>query len=273
MNFDDKTYKTIEDYLHGRLSESDKVAFESLMEENDNLNQEVQELRELMHFIGEDDDALEFEVTDKSTHEKYVNYFESEESEKLNDLLEEVFADPNETGKVISINRKPFIYKLIAAMLVIALGIPFVLKIISTSPNKLYSANFIVEDIEWVEKGVENELKSQAEFAFNAKDYVAAKESLEEIVALEANNYEAIYYLALCNQKLEDFDQAKIEYQKITASSSLLKNDAFWNLTLIELKEKNYTAALENLGKIAKDKKYDQKKLKLEKKLKRLLKS
>ncbi len=272
MNFDDSTYKLIEAYLHNSLSKSEKDDFEKRLKKDVNLNRLVKEMKEMMQLFGEEGINLNknYRVNNKGQYREYKKYFEGEESEQLNQLLNEIGNKSDSKKEVIKLKNRFNFIRVAAAILILAICIPLALKFTAQTPNKLYTSNFNPEKIEWIEKGDKQQIKTDAQYAFNSGDFEKAQTYLASILEDNPNDYETILFCGIAFQELDKFENAKEQYQKIINSNALLKDDAYWYLALIEVKHKRYDISLSYLNKIQKNKTYDEKVSKLKKKVSRL---
>ena len=99
-------------------------------------------------------------------------------------------------------------------------------------------------------RGASDQLKSQAEQAFNRKDFAAAQTALSKVLEAEPDNLTARLFQGICLIETDQFSQARTVLSPIADGASALKGDAQWYVALSYLKEKNMDAWQEALKKI-----------------------
>ena len=272
MSFDDATYRLVEDYLHNRLSKNEHDNFEEKLTSDNELKQLILEMQEMIQLFGKEGISKDYKVEDVEKRNLYKNYLESDESQQLTNLLEDISNNTSKKGSIIKMKNQFNFLRVAAAFVILAISIPLVLKLSTPNSGRLYTSNFHPPPIEWTEKGSINQNETDAQDAFNNRRYEEAQHHLQEILRIKPNDYEALLYLGITFQEQNLFKEASINYQKIIESGSLLKNEALWNMALIELKNKNYNQAIISLNHIKGDKYLETKVEILTKKLKRLQK-
>lgn len=249
MIFDDATYQLIEKYLQGRMTLEESSFFIQRMENDSELKQHVIELKELAQLIGESEtENPTYELNETKNFEAYKNYFESKKANELQGIL-------NEVSKEFSAPKKKVFYltnrfRVIAASFIGILLVVTFLQTRNPNPSKLYASNMVHEPISWVEKGNEEVLLFDAQEAFNKQQYKLCKEKLEQLLKLNPVNDEALLYLAICLQELNKFNEASDIYLKLIESNSLFSENAYWYLSLVELKNENFNQTLYYIAQI-----------------------
>ena len=99
--------------------------------------------------------------------------------------------------------------------------------------------------------GDTEQAKTDAETAFNQKDYGKALTALDQVLTDEPDNIKAKLSRGICLLELNRTAEARAVFEPLAAGSSALKADAIWYVALSYLKENNLAACKAELSKIA----------------------
>jgi hypothetical protein len=100
------------------------------------------------------------------------------------------------------------------------------------------------------ELGATEQIKSQAEAAFNAQDFARALPALEEIARAEPGNLTARLYQGICLLEIDRAAEARAVLEPLAAGNSALRGEAAWYIALSYLQEKNVESCRAALQKI-----------------------
>lgn len=93
--------------------------------------------------------------------------------------------------------------------------------------------------------------KTDAETAFNQKDYGRALAALEQVLVTEPNNIKVQLNKGICLLELNRTAEARAVFLLLASGNSALREEAVWYLGLSYLQEKNLAACKAELAKIA----------------------
>ncbi len=93
--------------------------------------------------------------------------------------------------------------------------------------------------------------KTDAQTAFDQKDYARALAALEQVLASEPENIKAKLYQGICLLELKRSVEARAVLEPLSAGNSALREDANWYIGLSYLQENNTAACKTALAKIA----------------------
>lgn len=98
--------------------------------------------------------------------------------------------------------------------------------------------------------GETEQAKSDAETAFNQKDYAKALAALDQVLLAEPDNIKAKFYRGICLLELDRAAESRAVFEPLAAGNSALREDAAWYVALSYLQEKNTAACKAALLKI-----------------------
>ena len=213
-------YEIIDDYINGTLVGEALLAFETEMQTNKELADEVALYKTIQH-----------DLTNRIN-----NKTESDNLRKtLQSLNQTHFQKP--TAKVIPFKKIAMAISAIAAALVLL----FVLRNDGISAEKLY-ANEInnVEPISSNLRGIatDDEIE-KAKALYNAKNYTQALPKLKAIIEKNETETELVMALGICYLQTNKMDSAIQIFSKVTAGNSVFKNNAILYKALIFYKQNN----------------------------------
>lgn len=99
-------------------------------------------------------------------------------------------------------------------------------------------------------RGVADEAASEAESAFNEKNYPAAFAALDRLLVEQPTNLTAQLYKGICLVELDRTAEARAVLVPIANDTSALRIEAAWYVALSYLKEKNTAMCRSELSKI-----------------------
>lgn len=243
---------TIDNYLKGKLSVNETLAFEKQLQ-NDS------ELAELVSIQQNLFALQEFETTNKISNGKatagiqhYKNKIQEEETQKLFQIVKQI-GHKNENNKIK--NKSFSLVYYIAASIVIVLG-----------ASLYFNANsglehYYEENVNWSElpsytnKGNDGYSNfTNGEILFREKKYTEAIFTLEKMQPSEEWYPYALLYLGACYEQLNQNDKALFYFQKVSNINNFEENSrGYWCQLLVYLKMDNAHKAKELKTLILKD--------------------
>jgi len=224
-------YIEFESYLKNELTEIEKIAFEEKLQSDADFKQEFEIYK-----------ALETSLSSK---------FKNEESEQelrktLTNLGTQFIKEEVSTkrkSKVISL----FNYKKLMVAASIALLIGF---FIFKNGNPVYSDFANHTNLEFTVRGDNNQTITNAETAFNAKNYKTAFAQLTVLEAQFPNDIEIQLYKGICLLEMDKFSQAETIFETISRGNSAFLTKATWYKALSYLKQEQFEACKNTLKTI-----------------------
>jgi len=98
--------------------------------------------------------------------------------------------------------------------------------------------------------GETEQAKTEAETAFNQRDYVKALASLDQVLRTEPDNLKVTYYRGICLLELGRAAEARAVFEPLVTGNSAFQEDAIWYVALSYLQEKNMASCKIELTKI-----------------------
>jgi hypothetical protein len=217
----------LNNYFEGNLTEEEKEQFNELL-------------------FNDSEFKAEFEF-----HKKAKVAIALSERKKLKSLLNEI----ENSGKQ-KIKYKTWLSIAASVLIFLSIGYMFFWNNSSAKNDKLYAIYYeTFPNIEAPTTRGDNtlDIKSEAFFAYDSKDYKKAKELFSEIYKAEKTDY-AIFYIGLSEMELN-------EHKKAIKTFSLFEGDANnnfyyyikWYLSLCYLKENDIENAKKLLNEVAKN--------------------
>ena len=224
-------YIEFESYLKNELTEIEKIAFEEKLQSDADFKQEFEIYK-----------ALETSLSSK---------FKNEESEQelrktLTNLGTQFIKEEVSTkkkSKVISL----FNYKKLMVAASIAILISF---FIFKNGNPVYSDFANHTNLEFTVRGDNNQTITNAETAFNAKNYKTAFAQLTVLEAQFPNDIEIQLYKGICLLEMDKFSQAETIFETISKGNSAFLTKATWYKALSYLKQEQFEACKNTLKTI-----------------------
>lgn len=224
----DQDYILFETYLLGNLTEKENATFKNRLHNETEFKHAFDTYSELSGFLEH-----KFE-----NEEKLVSF-----QNNLKNIGNAYFDKQKTTKRVIKF--RPWQYA-IAASLVLFIGV-FSYNLFSI-PSYGDFASY--DTINLTVRGSQNDLITNAEKAFNTKNFTDAETYFSQLLSTDINNQELQLYKAISEIELNKFDKAEILLTKISQGNSAFKNKAIWYLALSKLKQKEYKECIEILKSI-----------------------
>lgn len=217
---EDRDYILFEDYLTNSLSESERETFENRLREDKPFRESFELYRETSAF-------LEHKFSDKTEREAF----------KAN-LSKISSANSDKTKTPSKKIRLLHPWKLaVAASLLVVFGIFFSQWF--TTPSYQDYADY--PQISLTVRGDGNQIKVEAENAFNAQNYHKAIPLLKSLLEIEPENKEIRLYLAVSLVEVNAFAEADTLFGILLKERSAHLNEVRWYAALSKLKQKEYT--------------------------------
>jgi hypothetical protein len=225
-------YDMINRYLDGEMNAEELKAFEAAMQQDAELQNEVELLKDVQSTLkiklhpGENETAL---------------------CNSLQEMNAEFFTDKTEQAKIIPLNRRRWMTA-IAAVFVLALLLTV------WQPWKkedLYKQYADIQMPGIAERGATTDslLKSAVE-NFNNKKFAEAIPAFETVLKDTAENSFVQYYYAIALLQNDHIEKARIQLSVLYDGTSIFKNDAAFYMALSYLKEKNKAVCKDWLNKV-----------------------
>jgi tetratricopeptide (TPR) repeat protein len=250
MSLSDTQYEQIQKYLDNELEESEKIAFEQEIAENEMLAQEVALFQKLPQYIGEGQSPDVDLETEHPQFKAYLKVFLSDESKQLENELENIgtafLQNENQetSNKVVAIYSRWKVLSAAAVVLVLFGSLWFLMK--PTSSTALYSSYVQHDAIILNQRGNEDEISKNAEELYNQGNYEAAIPLLLKVN--EQNlNFDVLLALGVSYLELDDYDNALAQFEAIGQSDAIIKDKALWYEAATYLKQNNRDLARQKL--------------------------
>ncbi|MEO1434163.1 MAG: hypothetical protein AAFV80_01410 [Bacteroidota bacterium] len=225
----DPFYNQIEDYLNGNLSATEQTAFETAMQTDAALAQEVE------------DNRLALEALDLLVERS------------LKDRLQELQSAREQKERF---TRKPFRIVAIAASFALLIAIAaYLITKQGYTDEALFAANYeqVQGDNNRGSDQVNLQLSSGIE-AFNAGDWALAIDALAAISSEDSNFAEAQFFIGQAHLELQQTKSARTAFQYLVDQQDVRYGDrAAWLIGLSYLLEGDELKARTELGTIAED--------------------
>ncbi len=240
MDFDERTYELIERYLNGELKGQELADFEARIESIPQLKEEININKELLAHFNE---GHTVEDSDKDLG----NFFKSREADDFRKKLDVALENSKKgaitknikEAKVKRMGWKPLA---IAASVLLLLGMFFLIpNMNSASPEDLYAYHTGHDNLNLVQKGVDQVYISEIQKAFNSKDYNLAGQLLQPVLDTLSSN--SPYWFDLNLASGLSFMQTGKEVKAEAIFKSLKESDfidapkATWHYVLALLKQ------------------------------------
>jgi TolA-binding protein len=225
----EESYLLFEQYLNNEMNFEEKESFENDLKSNVEMFESFEIYKDLNGYLK-----------NKFENESNLKTFK----ENLNNAAGA--NDKKFESKIFSI--KP-IYYAIAACFALIFGIIFFNQNNSTPTfNDYYqqqTANFS-------ERGDVIKILKQAQDAFNKDDYKLAA-SLFETILKSYPRPEIEFFYGISLMQINKFYESEKVFYKLIDGNSIFKNNAYWNLALLKLKQKDFESCKKILLQIPKD--------------------
>jgi hypothetical protein len=240
-----ETTRIIEAYLDGNLGNEERRS----LEERSAGDEEFRGLIKLHKEVNESIRDKDLHLFHNLIKKIQFNYFKTESHSSL---------DPQST------RLKPWRKNLlrIAAAIILIIGTGVILKysfVGNVNPEKLYNQFYTAYDADGVMRSAQTErtLLEDALFSYGHKDYTAALEKLEIIIAGDQTNYVAWFYKGLTCMETNTMEEAIYAFRTIPSSwNSPFIEHRDWYLALALLHDEKLEEAASAFRQIADNKGY-----------------
>lgn len=215
---EDTTYIAFDKYLNNELSKEELISFEKKLETDSEFQQEFEIYKALNSSLSS---TIENEAA------------EAELRNTLTDLGEKFIKEepPKKETKVIPLMN--YRKLMVAASIALLIGF-FIFKDGGTPAYSDYSNH---QTLELVVRSDQNEAFSEAEKAFNSKNYEEALAQLTIISNKNPNDAEIELYKGICELELNKFTAAETTFEAISQGKSSFATTAIWYKALSLLKQ------------------------------------
>ncbi|MCC9072179.1 tetratricopeptide repeat protein [Flavobacterium sp. F-65] len=155
------------------------------------------------------------------------------------------FDKKHKKNKAVSL--KPWYYA-VAASVAVLIGLFF----FNYDINPVFEDFNHPEQASFTERGDTNVTLKEAEVAFNARKYKEAIPLFEEILK-ETKTPEIQYFYGVSLLEDNQLKKAEMVFNELKSGAPVYKDKALWNLALLKLKQKDYTACKGILETISQD--------------------
>ncbi len=228
-------YILIEKYLNGELNEEEVNDFKLRLKEDATFSEEYTLQKSMNIFLEKDRNQPSLEAKLESLGK---GFFEEEKNETEDKVI------PISRNK----NRNRWLIGLIATAAVAALLVffnPF-------QQDDLYNQYASHQPISLTEKSEGSDAGTNAESAFNQKNYALAYENITTYLQENPEDLKAELALGISALETGKMEEAISIFEKINAGNSALKNYGTWYLALSYLKQKDFEKAKSFLNQVPK---------------------
>lgn len=225
----EEDYILIEKYLDGALDASEQAAFETRLNKDIALQEELSLRRSMNDFIS-----------NQKQDQAFISSLEQQGAEHF-----------NTAGKVVDLKaRKPWALWMASAAAA-AIALIFIVRIAFPAPS-LYEQYNPHQKVSFSLRG-EGDISNQIEKAFNQKDYQKAYDLSKSFLEGDTFNIQIQEVLGRSALALDKFAEAEKTFLDISQGTSLFKNRGLWYLGLNYLKQDKITAAKTAFSAIPKE--------------------
>lgn len=232
------SFKDIENYISLEMNQDEIASFEQELASNAKLQHEIALVKDIDAALVEDD-IMALRV-------------------KLQSITSEIAAEKqSERSFAARFKTKRFAISTIAASLVLLLGLSGILSW-QSSQNDIYSQFYSKYEATGAVRSAEmnaNKTLSEALNKYENKDYQAALELFNQLIAADQNNMAGHFYSAVSLQETGKYLNAISEYQTvINNNDNLFTQQAQWYSALCYLQINDEKKAVRQFRKIAENK-------------------
>ena len=227
MKFTEEIYQKIHEYLAGELSETQRNQFESLLEKDPELAEEVSIHRQMQDNLGRDSSSADIDFSD-GNYQTYRQFLDSEEAQAYRETISKV------VEKHIPRRNRTWYYLAAAVLvvLVMSLAVYYSWNSQGSPLESYYTWNELPSLTERTSGGD----PARAQRLFEAKNYKEALVILEPLIGQEEEIGAEVYlYTGICQYELGDVQRAVATMEKLLQSDLLDRNKARWYLALFYL--------------------------------------
>lgn len=228
----EEKYMLFERYSSNELSEKEKEAFITLLNDNSTVKEEFTLYKEL------------------NVHLKAKLHSEDKEDELVQSLkgIGDVYFNKNSPKKKSKVIQMPSWVYGVAASVAILIGV-----YTFTQKNPTYDDFAAIPTLSITERGNAQELIKEAENAFNKKSYKNAEKHLFQLLSADEDNAKYQFFYGITLLELDSHEEASLVFEKLQNGTSVYKYRALWFEALNQLKQKKYKVCAELLKKIPSD--------------------
>ncbi|RRN77927.1 hypothetical protein EIM50_17110 [Pseudoxanthomonas sp. SGD-10] len=223
--------KDIIRFVDGEMDSGEREAFELALERDEELRQEYE---------------LYLEVNGTLKAKFGADKADVEFRERLTEF-NKVYFGKEEHTRIRKLNVNKFIYAAAVILLALFIWAPW---------NKdLYEDYAEIKMVSVAERGTSgnDNLLLEATEAFNAKDYLTAKDKLGTLLTQDENNHMLKFYYGITLLETDEIANSRAHLEEVYKGESIFKDDAAFYLALSYVKEKDNDKAREWLEKISPD--------------------
>ena len=243
MSLSDNLLQQAEQYLDGSMTNTEKQAFETQLENNQELAEYI-ELNKEMQIQYNDED---WSFVDDNTNTKILeDYLKSEDAKTIKVSISKVNTD---FVHKTPLNRKAY-YSYFAIAASIALLIGYFIFNSSEGSLKIYS-----QYNDWstlpsltTRGNSDDGILVKGEDAFLAKDFIKSEHYFDTFLKNNAElNPSVLVYHGISNLELENYDEALKAFNKLIESNTLDRSKGYWYKALVYLKMDDRDNAVKQL--------------------------
>lgn len=246
----EKYREQIEAYLGGSMSEKEMISFETLMETNVELRDEVILSRQA-NLIAQDEFDTETTPNNEYT-EELRTFLKSDRAQELKASVKQA-SDRYKASQALVKPRRTY---WLAASVLVLVGSALVFQLFkSPSAEALYLDYYDTKDLPSLTKRDDsNLLLEQGLEAFREGNFELARERLSRFAELNEEVNPGIYlYTGVAFSETNELEDALKEFDKLIESDSLDKSKGWWFKAMVLLNANQKEASKEILKKIASD--------------------
>lgn len=224
---EEQEYILIENYLAGKLTAEEEIAFKNRLTSETELKEKFVTYQDLSKHLKHDiQNKNEREALQKSIQKEADRYFDKTSNRSRKTLF-----------KSWQIG--------IAASFLLLMGLYFY----QDYSNPVFTDYNQYATVSFQSRGAQNDLVNQAENAFNSQNYKDAANYFEQLLK-EDDNVEFKLYEAISLVEIDQFKKADQLYLEILKGDSVYRDEALWFGALSKLKQNDDEAALQLLSQI-----------------------
>lgn len=247
MSIDERTAARIDDYLNNKLSQSERKKFESELESNPELADELRIQETLLQIIGERGIATATSSFSKEAIDEVAVFLSGDEMTQIRKDIKEINDQYN--GKTSK--TRTLFYQIIgiAASILILLSLGF--SLLLNKNNDLYSQyKDKYQPISMIERSEAESALSIVEKSFNNQQYNQVVIITSASGDLKFKYPVMLLYQGIAYRELGDYTNALESFSEFGLLSDLDTNLMYWHQGLVHLKTGDLEKARESFRKI-----------------------
>lgn len=229
----EKDFTLLNDYFNGLLSAGDAQTVEARAATDAEFGEEFALRQDMEAYPRRAARHQEFADTLATVSTDFFQEISSETSEN----------QPSMTARV---SRTRWLMAAAAAIALVAVAVWF-FTLPGTADYSQYAQH---APLSLTVRGTADQAASEAENAFNQKNYTAALAALDRLLAEQPDNLTAQLYKGISLIELNRTADARVVLGPMADGTSALRTEAMWYMALSYLKEKNAAACRAELSKI-----------------------